>query len=554
MPAQPTRRRILASGTALAASAAQTNQPYWSISDEVIRRHDEGVERLLQSQTMDPASPWRGGVPDAFGLHNGGSPSGILIHFTAAMVQPRSRYFKSRLLMERMQLAAQFMNRKVSADGNYDLLITNFNSPPDTAFITLNLASAAFLARKQGNREIETLLEPLVRRSGAALAKGGIHTPNHRWVACAAMSQVHELYPDPRYLRRIDQWLAEGIDIDSDGQYTERSTVTYNGITNRAFTVMAIKLKRPELLDPVRRNLNSMLYLLHAGTEVVTEISRRQDQYTRGGLGNYWLALRYLALQDGNGQYETLARRHAPGLGELMEHDELTKPGPEPAPVPENYEKRFPFLAVSRIRRGLTSATIIEKGNSRFFTLRRGQAVIEAVRFASAFFGKGQFVPQNGGRRGARYELRQDLTGPYYQPLDPARTVGTEDWDQVRKLRKQTEVCHMRHSAVITERKDGFDLRVRAEGTRDVPVAIEISLREGGNLAGVQPAPQVTDGFLLPSGHATYTVGNDTIRFGPGLGEHQYTQVRGAQPKLPGQSVYLTGYAPLDHTIEFRWA
>ncbi len=553
MPVQPSRRQILASGTALATSAAQNSQPYWSISGEMIRRHEEGVDHLLKAQTVDPASQWRGGVPDAFGLHSGGGPSGILIHFTAAFLQPRSRFFKSSLLLDRMRLAIGFLNRKVSADGNYDLLITNFNSPPDTAFITLNLASAAYLARKFGNREIETMLEPLLKRSGAALVKGGIHTPNHRWVASAALSQVNELYPDSSYVRRIDQWLAEGIDIDPDGQYTERSTVTYNGITNRALTVMAIKLNRPQLLEPVRRNLNAMLYLLHPGTEVVTEISRRQDQYTRGGMGNYWLALRYLALKDGNGQYETLARRHAPGLGELMEHDELTQTGPEPAPVPEDYEKHFPFLHVSRIRRGLTSATILEKGNSRFFTLRRGEAVIEAVRFASAFFGKGQFVPEGGGKEGASYQLRQALTGPYYQPLDPARQVSTEDWDQVRKLRRQSEVCHMRYSAQISERASGFDLRVRAEGTRDVPVAVEISLRKGGKLEGVKPAPEVTGGFLLPSGHATFTVGKDTIRFGPGLGEHQYTQIRGAHEKLPGESVYLTGYAPVDHTIEFRW-
>ncbi len=31
-----------------------------------------------------------------------------------------------------------------------------------------------------------------------------------------------------------------------------------------------------------------------------------------------------------------------------------------------------------------------------------------------------------------------------------------------------------------------------------------------------------------------------------------YTQVRGAEGKLPGPSVYLCGYAPFDHTIDFE--
>ena len=32
------------------------------------------------------------------------------------------------------------------------------------------------------------------------------------------------------------------------------------------------------------------------------------------------------------------------------------------------------------------------------------------------------------------------------------------------------------------------------------------------------------------------------------------TQLRGAEPKLTGQSVYITGYTPFDHTVRFEWA
>ena len=35
-------------------------------------------------------------------------------------------------------------------------------------------------------------------------------------------------------------------------------------------------------------------------------------------------------------------------------------------------------------------------------------------------------------------------------------------------------------------------------------------------------------------------VGGDTVRFGPGSAGHLLTQLRGAEAKLPGQSVYLT--------------
>ena len=76
------------------------------------------------------------------------------------------------------------------------------------------------------------------------MAEGGVHTPNHRWVIFRARADQRAL-SDPRFVRRIDEWLAEGIDIDADGQFTERSTLTYNVVTDRALLVMAIKLIGP---------------------------------------------------------------------------------------------------------------------------------------------------------------------------------------------------------------------------------------------------------------------------------------------------------------------
>ena len=504
-------------------------------------------------QTTDPGSRWRGGYPDAHGLHHGGSGGALLNGFITAFVQPRSKYYRSSLLMDRIRMAVDFMKRHQTGDGNFNLLTTNFNSPPDTAFIMQNVASAALHARNGGQAEIERLIEPVIRKAGAAMARGGIHTPNHRWVLCAALAQIHELYPDAAYIQRIDEWLAEGIDIDSDGQYSERSTVVYNGITNRALTVMASKLKRPELLDPVRRNLDSMIYLLHPGGEVVTEISRRQDLNTRGTIATSWFALKYLAVKDQNGIYETLARQFPGSLSDWMEYPELSGPAPAPRAIPDDYEKHYPFLQIARVRRGPTSATILLGGNSRIFTLRRGEVVINAVRVASAFFGKAQFVPDRAEKRGDSYVFTQYLEGPYYQPLDPPRKVGTEDWEEVRKLRRRTEVCKLNYEAILTERATGFRFRVRAHGTDDVPVAIEINLREGGKLEGCEPAPGVEDGWILPAGSAVYRAGNDMIRFGPGKQENTYTQIRGAHPKLPGPSVYLTGYTPFDHTLDFDW-
>jgi hypothetical protein len=117
----------------------------------------------------------------------------------------------------------------------------------------------------------------------------------------------------------------------------------------------------------------------------------------------------------------------------------------------------------------------------------------------------------------------------------------------VRQEREESEVCVLEQSATITETAAGLKVRMRSDGTRNVPVTVEVALREGGQLEGCVPVP---GGQILAAGFATYRVGGDAVRFGPGKAEHRYTQVRGAAAPAPGLRVYLTGYTPFDHEIE----
>ncbi len=533
-------------------------RPVWAdIDSAIIKKHDETVENLLTKQVTEAQSRWRGGYPDRHGLVHAGSAGGIIEIFTAAFLNEQSGFYKNSLLFERIKLAAEFLQRGQSPQGNIDLLTTNFNSPPDTGFVVHHVGATANLAKTYGERELLKVMEPFLRNAGKGMAEGGIHTPNHRWVVCSALAQIDEVFPNPAYVRRIDQWLAEGIDIDADGQFLERSTTVYNAVTDHALVVMAYKLKRPELLEPVRRNLDSMLYLLHPNYEVVTEISRRQDLNTRGTMERYWFPLRYLAIKDENGQYADIVQQLEPEtirLALLMEYSELQKTLPEAVSVPDDYEKEYKEAGITRIRRGRTSATLIHAGNSRFFSLRCGNVVIDSVRFASAFFGKGQFVPQRMEKQENSYHFYQSMDAGYYQPLDPPHVLesGAGAWSAARGQRRRTEICRMDYGAVVKEIPNGFELRIHARGTDSVPLAVEINLREGGKLRGCEPLADGKDGFLLKNGFATYRVGEDVIRFGPGMGEHEYTQVRGAEEKPAGICVYLTGWTPLEMTVVFE--
>lgn len=544
-------RRALFAGSA-AALCAQSFDP--GIDSGLISQHDQSIDTYFRLQVTDPASPWHGMFPDAYGLHTPGTVAGSLDLYGAAYCQPKSKHFKSRTLAQRILLSAETLRRKQLPSGNFNLLITNFDSTPDTGFITRSMCHGARHLRRAGAADLYAPIAKVLKRNGEALIEGGVHTPNHRWVCSAAMAQLHELEPDPRLIRRIDQWLAEGIDLDIDGQFSERSTLTYNGVSTDAFTILAIKLNRNHLLDPVRRNLDALTYLLHPGDEVVTEISRRQDANTRGKAQGSWFPLAWLARADNNPVYASIAAGLSPSMSRQMEFPELTRPVPT-GKIPDDYERLFPSGEYAHIRRGRKSSILLLRGNSRFLGVRSGGAVINAVRVASAFFGKGQFVPQTGFKRQTEYLLTQDLESGYWQPLPkPYPFSPTDDaWYATRKDRQNTAVQHLRYHATIVETSKGIRLRLQAAGTDEVPLAIEINCGDGAKLDGVKPAPGVARAWLLPEGgFATIRSGPDTLRVGPGIERSAYTQIRGAQPKLPGDSIYLTGYTPFDHTLEFE--
>jgi hypothetical protein len=62
-------------------------------------------------------------------------------------------------------------------------------------------------------------------------------------------------------------------------------------------------LGRPALYEPVRKNLDAMLYFLYANREVATGISRRQDRFQRATLSPYYVPYRFLARRDQNRRF-----------------------------------------------------------------------------------------------------------------------------------------------------------------------------------------------------------------------------------------------------------
>jgi len=549
-----TRRSAL---VAMAAAPAFAQTLEQDILKTVVANHDKGVEYLMAKQITDPASRFQGTILNGFGIPNFNGMSGMFDTYGAALMQPLSKYYRSPLIFERLKLTAASLKRNQSAGGFMSNLDTNFNSPPDTAFAVRAAAVGLLLAKQTNSREIFEVMRPFVESAADGLAVGGIHTPNHRWVLSGALAQVNEILPKAAYVKRIDQWLAEGIDIDEDGQYTERSVGTYNQIIDSALIAIAEKHNRPELFEHVRANLDSLLYLINPNGEIVTDFSRRQDQFTIATPAQYYFSLHYMALKDKNKAWGTLASKYrAAGLGlsTAMLHPEFLKPI-ETAAIPTSYRKDFKHNKITRIRRENHAATVFYNGSSRVMNINKGEAVITTIRFISAFFGKGQFKSESFELKGKTIAMSQKLEGPYYQPFTPAKVIDSEMWTATQKLRPRTEVNVFEQGATIEEAEGGYNLRIHSSGTELVPITIEIAFRPGGKLTGVKPIPTAADSYLIDGPEARYQVGKDIIKVSPGASAHQWTRdMRYIEDKLPGPTLYLTGFAPFDHTIQFRFA
>lgn len=539
-------------------STSKALKPSWLL--EWIKILDEQMPNFDKTRVINRSNKHFGAFMDVAEMPNPHSTAGYIGRACILMFCPESRFYQSKETLITVEHAAEALLKFQYSDGTVDLLSTNFHSTPDTAFVLENIIPAYnFLKQTNayGSEKVLDLLEKFIKNAAEALIVGGIHTPNHRWVVTAALVKINEIFPDKRLVNRAEQWLAEHIDIDPDGQYTEKSTHVYSPIVNRALIDIAIGLNKPELLDHVRKNLTMTMYYIHPNGEVVTEGSSRQDRGVIGKMSVYYGNYRYMALLDNSGQMaevcRLIERTNSPQalagyLAYFLENPQLCQELPANQPIPTNYAKAFPYSGLVRIRRENWDCTILSK-NASWVTFHKGNAVLQAMRVACSFFGKGQFDSEKIEHRDDTWILNKTLEGPYYQPFEKDQISPDGDFEKMpRNLRKQSEIQKLETTIKIVEKPKGIEVEIEMKGTDNVPVSLELIFRPGGIFNGVE---KMSNSYLLSGQTGEYHVGEDKISFGPGKVEHKGIQLRGALPAMDAPTVYITGFTPFNHVINF---
>lgn len=566
----------------------------------ITSHHDQSVTQILAQQIKLKSDPDFGGYLDPeTGFAQGAAwGSGIACDMAvSAYCAQGSRYYRDEhvLICARDFLAHVLYSQ--NTDGTMDQKASNFEDATATAFTVIVLGCTFEVLSRYGGThpvvsEMMGMLLQIMQRSAGAMVHGGFHTPNHRWVLCCAMSICHAIVHEECLNEMIDRYLAEGIDQNADGEFTEKSISVYDPMVDLDLIILSENLMRPELLNYVQKNLEMVLYFLQADGSLFTANSCRQDKDIRAYPDKYFLPYLYMSHHTNNQMFGHMAKvilhdviltnkgqqEHQNILGFLLLHPDLqTEVSPWDGGLPTQYERWFSASGLIRIRHGDAQLSLIENA-SEFLHFQFGNVRLR-LRVFSSFFARGQFMPEQITAIPKGYRLSQTIQYGYirpfinHSPTSDWRKMPHGDWAQIENFNRRglypkweninhglRETCHeisLRYEMDVLFEQDKITLHLRATGRQGVPLKIEFSLDAGGILITKSLFAKGEKGghLVVRTGECFYRFGADCLRFGPAFGSHYCTDtMRGCEPRNPEAfTICFTEQTPLENTIFMRF-
>lgn len=520
------------------------------------------TRQFMGSQVKNPASLQYGGIKGDIWE---AKPT---IYALAVYFHEDSCFYKSKELYQAVDLALDFIARTQREDGSFDYPSCNFKSAADTSFCFKRLIAAYRLLVKYGNpadEAIRVLKEKyltIMHKALDAIREGGFHTPNHRWGIAAALLQGSNLFAAEKEFaaglkNRAEQYLAEGIDGDEDGEYAERSTGNYNAVVNNAMMAMYQETGDEAFLGYVDRNLSMMLTYMDPDDTIFTQNSTRQDQGKLEYADKYFYQYLYMCSREKNPAFDGAAHKIikdnmergdlAPDcLHIVMNHDEMMGYHFEEYGFLEEYRKFFRHAGVLRVRKPSYTYTVLN-GKSAFLYFKSKGTTL-CVKIGESCCDIRNFIPQTIEELPDGCRLEAEAQSWYYLPFKEKQD--TSDWWKMDQSKREKLISsRLKTTLEIREKEQGLELNLKAEGLDRLPLRLEICIPAGVSIEHPAFALEAGAGesMILKDGYLEIHDGLTTVEIGPGFGEHSFKgHYSGEEINSAGYTVYANGYTPLE--------
>lgn len=538
---------------------------------------EETTRHIMATLIRDPESRFFAKPLTVDGMYDQAATLVWMAEMGAVYFMPESEYYRSEALIDTLTDLFTAAETAVHEDGTNDLIISNFRQPEYFHFPLLCQVYRQF-EKIENPTEKETAaagkLYYLIERLSGGLLSSGFHTPNHRWVHTAALCYAYNTVKpqNPRFMELAHKYLAEKIDIDEHGEFSERSAGMYSAISDRALCGIAAEAGMPELFDLAKRNLRLVYRYIEDGTAIFTQNSHRKDKgevgssmlflydrYTDVCLEGYahtkdpeFLHILMSALKNSEKPTPTY---HS--IFSYLEHPELKNLTYDLSSLPameKEFHVFYPESNIVRVReKDVTYSLLARKFNFLFANVG---AINISARMCSSFFAKAQFLPEEIIQTGEKsYRMTFHTSADYKQPFDVPPAGSEKYWTMDYSSRKSISPCEYGYCVDFEFIENGIRMHIVTEGTPNVPFKLEFAVTPGVYVkAGSAMTMAEAGGFICASeGDVTlcnYEGDHITIR-GAFAGHFYHQKMRGSVSAPEDKfMVYLTGTSPIDKTVE----
>ncbi len=502
-----------------------------------------------------------------------------------------SRHYRDKSLLPLVSKSISGLRKKLNEDGTNTMFQSNFRTGDQFALegnSAILIMMYKTLSDDPDEKDIFNQMCDMVEDFARGCLNSGFHTPNHRWIEACALLMAHYVltkagktrYTD-QMLEKANKYLAEGVDCDEYGEWSERSAGMYNAHCDKVFLNIYKITKDKQYLDCVCRNLRLMTHYINDDYSIFTQNSRRKDKGERGTIQTFSkgrtfyadLYVPYYAIAGCLSKDNALSSIAV----DIFEHSRLNGRNaiielfyyvlyPElldwefeyvKGAIPKTFEHYLPKSNIFRKKTNLATYSFLAN-NPSFFQLQADGLRMQ-MRLCSSFFAIAQFVPTTMEKTENGYKMTMVAHADYKLPLDNPDGITTKNyWSIDYSKRKSIQDQDFKMSVeLVFKDEDEFDVSFSLEGCDKVPTKVEIFLNEGLHCEIGDAVLTTSEGGNILSRGSSARIESEqgTLMDISGLfcRHLYYLGMRGSLNPIEGAfCLCATDFAPIERTIHFK--